>query len=55
MEIDVTTESTEKEKRRSVVFRDGRIYFTRQAERKFYFAVGAVLFACGAFIRLGVF
>ena len=32
----------------------GKIYFSRDAERKFYFALSLILFLAGLFYKLGI-
>jgi len=41
-------------KNRSLRVENGKIYFSRDAERKFYFALSLIIFLAGLFYKLGI-
>ena len=41
-------------KNRSLRVEKGKIYFSRDAERKFYFALSLIIFLTGLFYKLGI-
>lgn len=45
---------TDKRKWKSVKFEDGKIYFTRTAERRVFFVLTLLMLAAGFMIRFGV-
>lgn len=42
-------------KKSTPVLRDGRIYFSEKAERKFYFILTMALLVCGILVKAGLF
>jgi hypothetical protein len=41
-------------KKRCLHVEKGKIYFSRDAERKFYFALSLIVFLAGLFYKLGI-
>lgn len=41
-------------KNKSLRVEKGKVYFSREAERKFYFALSLIIFLAGLFYKLGI-
>jgi hypothetical protein len=41
-------------KKRSLRVEKGKVYFSRDTERKFYFALSLIVFLAGLFYKLGI-
>jgi hypothetical protein len=47
-------EEPSKEKKAPVVYRDGRIYLTREFERKLFFVLTVIMMLWGALTKIGL-
>lgn len=42
-------------KKKSICYRNGRFYFTKQAERSFFFVLTIIMLVAGIFYKTGIF
>ncbi len=41
--------------KKSICYKDGRFYFTKQAERSFFFVLTIIMLVVGVFYKIGIF